>query len=363
MVKNKKEKIILIVALIIAIMCLTVGFAAFSKSLLIESTVTVSPSSENFKVVFSSNLLNLETNPILATTTGGASGENAIINNNGNPTISNLKVNFTAPGQSVTYKFFVRNEGAYLAHLTSVVFDNAYAGYGNEFKICTSDGATNSLVEDACNGIKVTLTLDNKEYTTTMMGISDSVLEINESKEVTVKIEYLSTSPAVDGNMLIDLGNIYLTYGTTKTSEPPVLPNDYLFKLSISDLISEESSTVGKYNITVFVDVLNIDQLNRFTTNNSFCLKSYGIYYSTSEDNLSLFLNGDYSLLESKKVAQSIYETASEGECLSNMYETYSVKYNNVAEGKVRAYTAYVTYELDNNLITDYGNIKSIIAG
>ena len=49
--KNQKQKIMAIVALCISVLGLTLGFAAFSNTLTISSSATVTPDSKDFKLV------------------------------------------------------------------------------------------------------------------------------------------------------------------------------------------------------------------------------------------------------------------------------------------------------------------------
>ena len=51
MEKTRQIKILSIVALVVAIAGMTLGFAAFSTTLSISSSATVTPNSDDFKVV------------------------------------------------------------------------------------------------------------------------------------------------------------------------------------------------------------------------------------------------------------------------------------------------------------------------
>ena len=51
----RKTKVLTIIALVIAIVTLGVGFAAFSTTLNISSSASVSPSSDNFSIGFYAN--------------------------------------------------------------------------------------------------------------------------------------------------------------------------------------------------------------------------------------------------------------------------------------------------------------------
>ena len=120
-----KKKLMILVALI-AVVGVSIGFAAFSSSLLIKSSLSVNPTGEEFKVVFSSRSTSLATDEITPSKTDSAIAVNkAQIDNTGNyPMIKNLGETFTSPGQSITYTFYVRNTGKYDAYLTSIIFHN-----------------------------------------------------------------------------------------------------------------------------------------------------------------------------------------------------------------------------------------------
>ena len=52
--RNRNKKLIILVALI-AVVTISVGFAAFSSSLLIKSSLSVDPNASDFRVVFSTS--------------------------------------------------------------------------------------------------------------------------------------------------------------------------------------------------------------------------------------------------------------------------------------------------------------------
>ncbi|MBQ9071584.1 MAG: hypothetical protein IJY25_00295, partial [Bacilli bacterium] len=64
--KDRNKKLIIMIALI-AVVGVSIGFAAFSSSLLIKSSLSVDPDSSTFSVVFSSSSTALETNAITPT--------------------------------------------------------------------------------------------------------------------------------------------------------------------------------------------------------------------------------------------------------------------------------------------------------
>ena len=216
MEKNRSSKVIAVVALCVAIVGLTLGFAAFSNTLNIEPNATVNPTGETFSVNFSSSASAVETDLVIPTKnpTSLVAG-NATINNAGsNPQISGLTATFTEPGQDVTYTFYVHNIGEYNAFLKSITYNNV-AG-GSTFRTCTAGSGTNaSLVQAACDDILVSVTVGaTGPVTTTNSNITGHLLAIDAHETVTVKIEYASGGDTADGDFTVAFGDIALLYSS-----------------------------------------------------------------------------------------------------------------------------------------------------
>lgn len=217
MEKSRSSKIIAIVALVVAVAGLSVGFAAFSNTLMISSRANVTPNSDTFKVVFSSDDASLETNKITGkttATTGVTVGEATIVNSGATPTISGLTAGFTVPGESVTYEFYVHNAGEYEAFLKSINYANV-TGQNNP-KVCTAVDTANttaSLVSKACEDITLTVKVGNVTANGTETGLSQS-LEKKGFTPVTVTIAYADNGNRADGDFNVSFGDISLTYST-----------------------------------------------------------------------------------------------------------------------------------------------------
>ena len=207
---NRGYKVLSILALIIGIAGVTLGYAAFSNTLTITSTAEVNPDSSKFNVDFSSAQNSVVTNNITPTLspTGvtGFTATNATINNSSDPTITNLHATFTEPGQSATYEFYAVNDGQYIAYLNSIVFSGS--------KTCTAaNGTTQSLVNDACPGIKLSVKVGSENATeTSVASISGHTLGINAGEKITVVISYESGSAIADGDFDVTFPNVVLTY-------------------------------------------------------------------------------------------------------------------------------------------------------
>ena len=222
---NRRNTTLILIITLVSVLGLSIAFAAFSSSLTVKGNATITPDSGNFKVVFSSSSTSLSTTNVSVTKTGNATAGTPTIDNSGNPTIKNLSASFTSPGEKVEYTFYARNGGSYDAYLSSVVFDNIKNK--STFKECVAgSGTTASMVDTACNGIKVTTTVLSTSYTSTTLNITNHVLKKNNSELVKVTIEYTSGSSVADGPFTINFGKIYLTYGSTSLSGMPTLPAD-----------------------------------------------------------------------------------------------------------------------------------------
>lgn len=206
---NKTYKIIALVALVLGVAGVTLGYAAFSSKLTVSSSAEVKPDSTKFNVDFSSSSTSVEANditPTLNKTATGFSATDATISNTGDPTISNLKATFTEPGQTATYSFYAYNAGEYIAYLDSVIFS------GN--KTCTAkEGTTQALVDSACNGISLSIKVGSEAVaTSSVASVSNHSLAIDAAEEIVVTITYADGSAIADGDFDVTLPNIVLTY-------------------------------------------------------------------------------------------------------------------------------------------------------
>ncbi len=206
---NKGYRIIALVALLLGVAGVTLGYAAFSNTLTISSSAEVTPDPSTFNVDFSTSDSAVVANaitPTLSPASNGPTGTNATINNTNAPTVSNIKATFTEPGQEVTYSFYAYNAGEYIAYLNSISF------VGN--KTCTADtGTTQALVNTACTGISLSVRVGSEAETTTdVTSISSHSLGINNGEAVIVKISYDSNAGRADGDFDVTLPDIVLTY-------------------------------------------------------------------------------------------------------------------------------------------------------
>ena len=233
--KNKQG--ITIAALIVAIVGLSIGFAAFSNTLTISSSASVNPSDENFIVQFSKYSDSDATgtlNPITPTALTSDYGENGLIPDSNKKKLQDLHATFTAPGQSVTYELYVRNTGAYVAYLKELSFANAeHATSGETYKHCyaattrevngetkgipESEQATQTLVSAACNGISISVSIGTATNITpdsASKSLGNQALAANNGNvKATITISYTGND-FVDGPMEVEFGDISFNAST-----------------------------------------------------------------------------------------------------------------------------------------------------
>lgn len=215
MEKNRGIQITAIVALVIGIVGLSIGFAAFSNVLNIQTSANVKPDSSTLNVDFSTAEDKMEIAEIIPTATPSSLvTTNGVIDNSGDPTISKLSATFTEPGQSVVYKFYAYNAGELNAYLKSIVFSNVIGQ--NTTKTCTAgQGTTDALVQKACDKISVKIKVGNElETTTGKASITGHALSKGNGELVTVTLEYEAGADRADGDFTVAFGNITLNYSS-----------------------------------------------------------------------------------------------------------------------------------------------------
>ena len=199
---TNKTKIAVVIALLVSVVGLSFGFAAFTSSLTIKSSASVSPSSNTFNVSLSTSDSSVVTGSVTPTLTG-ATGDNASLSAS---TISGIKATFTSPGQSVKYSFYAYNAGSFKGFLNSVSLGS---------KTCTAgEGTTESYVTSACNGIKLSVKVGDTTFNASNTDISGHELLKNTAEIVEVTVSYETGSATADGDFSVSFGDTVLTYGS-----------------------------------------------------------------------------------------------------------------------------------------------------
>ena len=212
---EKRTKVIAILALIVAVLGLSVGFSAYSKALNIQNVqATVQGNPANFSVVFSTSSTSISNGSVHSNACGpnAQGGASATINGT---TISNLSGTFTGAGE-VNYVFYAYNNGSIPAYLTGITIGD---------KTCTGgSGTSKELVDAACNGAYIKVLVQSTDYSK-FSKTYYSTTTINDAPKLNPG-EYVIVVPsmgipsgnAVDGDYTIKYGDVTLNYSSQKPS-------------------------------------------------------------------------------------------------------------------------------------------------
>ena len=239
MERNIQIKILSIIALVLAITGMSLGFAAFSSTLNISSSATVTPNSDDFKIDFlgiDSNGEFTSSNSIYPITGTGATGSIATIVNGKSATISNMKASFTEPGQYVEYQYRTYNSGLYDAYFRSWQF-RLLSGMSNVIECVPSANSdvSEELLNKACEDIDVRYHIFSSYGNTFMDGyarynfdyVGTSVVDLGghytaapgDYFTVRVVIEYAADGERADGDFEVKIADLLSEYGTAPLSE------------------------------------------------------------------------------------------------------------------------------------------------
>ena len=230
MERQRKYKIFSIVALVVAIAGMTLGFAAFSKVLTIESKATVMPDETKFSIVASGSATDKtpggEYN-LIPTLVGFNSEEEAEYTElntakviNGEQTTISINPSFFRPGQSAEYLLYIHNVGEYDIYLKSMTFNNLE---GTEMsKVCKpleGEEIDSDILEQVCAGIN--LTFYSRTLSNTWMPVKSNMTLTNEidlfpgeygiGKAV---VEYSEDATPIDVPFTVEFSSIELLYST-----------------------------------------------------------------------------------------------------------------------------------------------------
>lgn len=263
--RKKTSQIVAFTAMIVAIICLAIGFSIFQKNLTIaESTAKVKANETNFGVKFSKSSTKLDESDITPYSTWGISGTYlaAHIDNSGtNPKLTNLgsdNTNFVADkdntdgnpnGGYIRYELYVINDGEYDAYLKNIKIENV-PGYTKPIVCIASEGTSQESVDEACKYLNVNVyinyrTDDEKYFNRALQVTTEKIIHgdatpydsLGNYMGVTgMKLEKLGTSKypfhklsvylgvteygngpaamAVDGPYNVKIGDITLEYST-----------------------------------------------------------------------------------------------------------------------------------------------------
>lgn len=195
MEKERGAKVIAVVALLIAVVGLTIGYAAYASTLTINGSANVDPASWDVHFAY-------KTGDSLTATKTGSAVENTTPTLAAT-TISGFDVTLKAPGDSVTYDFSVKNGGTLDAKLDTFTLGTLTCA-PNEGSTISQEDATR-----LCGELKYTLTYADGSAITT-----GTILEkTTGSKDLTLKLEWPGSSTLeVSDDVKVTIGTTTFVY-------------------------------------------------------------------------------------------------------------------------------------------------------
>ena len=229
MEKNNGGRILALVALVVAVAGLSLGFAAFSTSLKVDTAANVTSGTTNWNVGFSANgtdIADLST----ATTVDASDSTNPGVIDVTKYTIAqhtNATLSTTA-GSSVSYELSVLNKGSIDARLDSVNFGDVTVtcqnASGSSSRVIegqanagtSSRGGNTSTISnaDCAKMFGASLTLGSTTYTKDTAAITPLTINANNGVSATLTLSYLNTADAqavaarLDGDIIVRVGSI-----------------------------------------------------------------------------------------------------------------------------------------------------------
>ena len=225
--RNTKTKTMAIIALIISVLGLTLGFAAFSNTLTISSSATVSPDASGFNIsvyglsTASSRIENFNSSSTSVPKLRGAkNATTAKITDTGKSiTLSDLSVEMTAPGEKASYLFMIKNEGEYDAYLNNAKLEELY--YGTNGTCIALENTTPTLVENACEHIILSIVLED-EYGNPLNNTNEEI-KIEKGKYILAQVDIfyhagtITEAARADGDFTIDFEDISLEFSSVSS--------------------------------------------------------------------------------------------------------------------------------------------------
>ncbi len=217
MEKNNNSKVIAVVALVVAVVALSVGFAAFADQLTISGNATAAAAADPFDDS-TNGLAYLSTSPKCYVT--GDTDQTAITGANvgtaTGDTWSGISVPLTATNPSVTCTATVENKTSYTAYLTGISTTTGLTcsssgtnGTTNANNVCSGASVEVQVGSVSTDKITVTNAAANNNST------SGSIAPTSGTATVTVKITYDPTA-LTDEDVIITLPTITHSYSSAR---------------------------------------------------------------------------------------------------------------------------------------------------
>ena len=216
MEKNNNGKLVAIVALVVAVVALSVGFAAFADDLTINGTATANASGSAFDAGANQDL-RYQANSAkcyLTSDNTKAALEGATVGTLSEDAWSGIVIPLGSTATSVTCEAIVENKSAYIAYLTSLASNGGLT--------CTSTGANATANEtNVCAATTMTVAIGSDNITVTNAAVtnnstSGSIVANTGTATVTVTLAYAGAT--TDNDVTITLPTITHHYESAPRS-------------------------------------------------------------------------------------------------------------------------------------------------
>ena len=194
-------KVGVLIALVVSILSLTIGYALYNETLTISGTINAAGTASTWDVHFEGT--NGSTTTLTAPTLAG-SATVATQPTLAATSISGFKVNFFAPGDSVTYNFQVANDGDLDAVLTTATIGS--------ISCAPATGSTASQTEatSLCGQLTYALTYADGSAITTG---ATSKITASGTKAMKLSVTWNSTSTLrISDDITVSIGTTTLVY-------------------------------------------------------------------------------------------------------------------------------------------------------
>lgn len=237
MERERSGKVLAIATLLVGILGLSLGFAAFSTRLNITSNANVEVDASVWEVGFSTVSTGITAGSVNGSTAGNNNGVLGLTQFVISQT-TNANLN-TTNGSKVEYNFYIVNNGALAAYLNSVTMGNISCAYQSGTTPRTTDdghttisGGTGSITDEDCRKLfGATLEIGSASYTdgqtvTSGFGNTNMLAKPNGAATyvpvkltIAYKNDSLSTvSDAPNGDFTVSLSDTAVVYGSTSVS-------------------------------------------------------------------------------------------------------------------------------------------------
>ena len=233
---DRKIKILSIVALVLAITGMSLGFAAFSSTLTISSSATVTPNSDDFKIkvygidtiekmetfliewVENNNVLeNLwsDTNTLAFIPDGYKDSTSASLATIDNSTlsISNMNVSFSKPigDEVIQYIFFIKNEGQYTAYLDKEEMLNRASAANYSCEVLDDEYATDT--QFVCDYLGIGFQFISSDFSSI-----EDVVSISPGDFIAIVYEWGYSNLYADSPVVVKFENLAFPFTTKPQS-------------------------------------------------------------------------------------------------------------------------------------------------